>query len=128
MNNGRHPNGRETKFRHNRQLITQRKGKFLDVLAQSILGLADVYNLLLAYVVDADDTSTFQGMLQEILVAAAGHNVTAWPNIFSPRNAVFAHPLRDTLRIKFATGEIMPTVETYSRASTCVRGWLSFGQ
>jgi hypothetical protein len=128
LDNGRHPNGRETRFRHNRQLITHRKGKFLDVLAQSILGLVDVYNLLPAYVVDADDTSTFQGMLQQILVAAAEHNVTAWPNIFSPRNAIFAHPLRDTLRINFATGEIMQTEETYSRASTCVRGWLSFGQ
>ena len=50
----RHPDGRENQRRHDKQLISYRKGKFLDIMATSALGLIDVYNLLPQATVDAD--------------------------------------------------------------------------
>ena len=40
------------RVRHNRQIVSHRAGKFLDVLAHSVFGAADIYNLLPQYMVD----------------------------------------------------------------------------
>ena len=46
-------------------------------MAHSALGLADIYNLLPAYVVAARDVHTFQKRLQELLREAV-KNVSDW--------------------------------------------------
>ena len=49
--------------RHNWQLAEHRKGRFLEILRRSALGLVAVYNLLPADVVAADTVKNFQRLL-----------------------------------------------------------------
>ena len=46
--------------RHSKQIVSHRCGKFLDLLAHSMLGAADVFNLLPEYMVEATSTKEFQ--------------------------------------------------------------------
>ena len=119
--------GREHSKRHRLQLKTHRIGKFLDVLGHSILGLVDVYNLLLADIVQADDVSTFQRRLQEKMIDAAKNGAPQWQQLYSPRFAIYAHPLRGGLHA--ANGNsVIETIVQDSNAKKCVKGWLAFGQ
>ena len=124
-----HPDGRESERRHNRQLTTMRTGKFLDILANSALGVIDVYNLLPQKIVDADSVTTFQKRLQLALVEDAKCERPGWRDMYSPRRQIFAHPLRDAMakgvvnELLVTNGRSAKTVQT----STCVGGWLAFG-
>ena len=51
MTASNHTNGRENQRRHDKQLVTHRKGKYLDVMGHSILGLIDIYNLLPQWII-----------------------------------------------------------------------------
>ena len=87
--------GREADRRHDRQLETHRKGKYLEILGNSILGLVDVYNLLPADIVKGDSVPKFQTGLQDYLKQAAMKGTDGWQKTFSPRLAIYAHPLRN---------------------------------
>ena len=41
------PEGREAIRSHNYQLVSFRQGKYLELVSHSVLGLVDIYNLLL---------------------------------------------------------------------------------
>ena len=130
--------GRETERRHNRQLKTHRKGKFLDILGHSILGLADVYNLLPGYVVGVGDVSTFQKRLQQNLRTAAKLGAPQWQQMYSPRLPIYAHPLRRMLpthngnvatsTMGNANATKNDTVHSGTSTKKCINGWLSFAQ
>ena len=45
---------------HSRQLRSYRTGRYLDVVAHSLLGAIDVYNILPEFVVEANNVSEFQ--------------------------------------------------------------------
>ena len=79
--------------RRSRQLEDTRKGRFLEVLRRSALGLAAVYNLLPAKVVQTETVSDFQGNLQELLKERAASGCENWPETFSPRIPLWKHPL-----------------------------------
>ena len=79
--------------RHGMQLITHRKGKFLDVLGVSILGLVDVYNLLPECAVQAKSVKDFQTLLQQLVKYAATWNISEWWNLLSPRHTLHLHPV-----------------------------------
>ena len=74
-----HPDGR---WRHNRQLGSYRRGKFLDTTAKSILGLVDVYNMLPHAIIESADVHTFQAKLQGILKRLAGQGEQNWECCF----------------------------------------------
>ena len=80
--------------RHKFQLVTFRKGKILDLLTNSVLGLIDIYNLLPAYVVAASSVKEFQGKLQGLLKQLAGDGVDEWDSLYSPRRTLHGHRLR----------------------------------
>ena len=63
--------GRESHLQHSKQLKSHRQGNFLDVIANSALGLVDVFNLLPEYVVDAHEVHDCQKRLQEMLKVVA---------------------------------------------------------
>ena len=65
------PCGKTTARRHNRQLMTHREGKYLDIIKCSVLGLVDIYNVLPEYVVEAQTVHIFQRRLQEIVSTEA---------------------------------------------------------
>ena len=88
-----HLEGRSTLRRHNRQLVSYRKGKFLGTIAKSIFGLIDVYNLLPQAIIDTRDVHTFQAKLQEMLKELATRKRPEWEILFSPRHALHLHPL-----------------------------------
>ena len=84
--------------KHSRQLGTWRQSMACDwwgrshrpgppdYFLRSVFGLVDVFNDLPADVGNLDDTSEFQGALQDMCkgVAAAGHQ--GWAGILSPRH------------------------------------------
>ena len=86
--------GREANRNHGRQLISHRKGRFLELVTKSAFGLVDVYNLLLAYVVSAPTVSHFQRRLQEMLVKCIREDVSEWWRMFCPRLPLHNHKLR----------------------------------
>ena len=88
------PEGREASKCHNKQLMTHRTGKFLDLLSHSILGLVDIYNLLPQYVVDAKDVSDFQKILQKLIMEMASKNELGWQQLYSQRNTLWNNRLR----------------------------------
>ena len=122
------PMGRECQRRHNRQLESHRRGKFLDILANSALGLVDVYNLLPSHIVEANSVKVFQTRLQDALRNAAKSGAVDWEEWYSPRRAVYAHPLRNTNGALPSNAKIgiAPTIAT--KNTVCMNGWLSFGQ
>ena len=50
-----HPTGRSNLRRHDKQLKTYRRGKFLETTAKSILGLIDIYNMLPQELIDIEN-------------------------------------------------------------------------
>ena len=88
------PHGRDSLRSHGRQLRSYRTGNFLQVLAHSILGLIDVYNLLPEYVISAGSVKLFQHRLQELLKASIVDGVAKLRKLFSPREPLFCHKLR----------------------------------
>ena len=112
--------------RHDRQLETHRRGKYLDILASSALGLVDVYNLLPSYVVGANTVKVFQKRLQDGLRDAAKADVQNWEEWYSPRRAIYAHPLRNANQNGAPATSVHTGIAT--NATICMNGWLSFGQ
>ena len=88
------PGGREAARKHDRQLVSQRVGKFLDVLSHSVLGLVDVYNLLPQHVVNAPTVSNFQKRLQTLLMEMASTGEAGWKQLYCPRKTLWNNPLR----------------------------------
>ena len=88
----RHPCGRSTLRRHNRQLESHRRGQFLEVIAKSIFGLINVYNMLPQHIIDHTDVHIFQTELQQLLKDAS-NSINNWESLFSPRHALHMHPL-----------------------------------
>ena len=80
--------------RHQRQLVEHRKGRFLEILRRSALGLVGVYNLLPAEVVAEATVKDFQGELQRVLKERAVEGCEDWKETFSPRIPLWRHPLR----------------------------------
>ena len=114
--------------RHGKQIVSYRRGKFLDLLAYSMLGAADVYNLLPEYIVEAPTTKEFQHRLQELAVAAANNGMHDWQNIFSPRQVLHVHTVRDWFEWRGRSRQ-QPVIQTIANvhATRCVGAWLQFG-
>ena len=114
--------------RHSKQIVSHRCGKFLDLLAHSMLGAADVYNLLPEYMVEAASTTEFQHRLQEMAVAAANEGMHDWKNIYSPRQALHAHTVNPWFEWRGRSKQV-PVVKTIANvhANKCVTAWLQFG-
>ena len=125
----RNPTGRECERRHNRQLVTHRTGNFLEILANSILGLVDVYNLLPGHIVEMNTVSNLQKALQKHLIEMAKINQPGWQNTFSPRLAIYAHPLRKTMRSGNGyVNKICAATNMTNANITCIDGWLSLAR
>ena len=88
-----HPSGRATLRRHNQQIRTYRKGKFLETTSKSILGLIDIYNLLPQEFIDSEDVHSFQTKLQGLLKEEVHRGRRGWESMFSPRHPLHLHPL-----------------------------------
>ena len=88
------PGGREAMKKHDRQIVSHRVGKFLDILSHSVLGLVDVYNLLPQYVVNAPTVSKFQKRLQTLLMEMASTGEAGWKVLYCPRKTLWNNPLR----------------------------------
>ena len=119
--------GRESGRRHNRQLETHRVGKYMEIVGNSLLGLIDVYNLLSPQIVAMETVKQFQGQLQIQLIEAAKRNDPNWRDLFSPRLAIFAHPLRKNVQPHRGNGAEL-VVDDLNVTKTCINGWLSFAQ
>ena len=78
--------------RHDRQLTDPRGPRFTEQLRRSALGLIACYNLLPQGVVDSVSVSLFQSQLQAMVRDRAQH-CSDWPDLFSPRTAMYQHPL-----------------------------------
>ena len=101
-------------------------GKFLDVLANSALGLADVYNLLPEYIVEATEVHEFQSRLHELITETAQDGLSRWENLLSPRLLLFNHPLRDTRSWEGSHRRVQEElVKTGNTISACT-SWLKF--
>ena len=88
------PHGRDAIKLHDKQLVTLRTGKFLDLLSHSMLGLIDIYNLLPQYAVDAKNVSEFQKRLQLLVMEMAATEKPGWEVLYSPRNTLWNNKLR----------------------------------
>ena len=115
------------RVRHNRQIVSHRHGKFLDVLAHSVLGAADIYNLLPQYIVDATTTKEFQHRLQELVCTTIEYDVYEWQDIFSPRKALHSHALKQWTMWKGISTKKPVVVPVQSLQNDCVASWLRFG-
>ena len=128
----RNPDGRLAIHGHNRQLRSYRTGRYLDVVAHSLLGAIDVYNILPEYVVEANNVSEFQNRLQQMLKVGASERHLNWTTMLSNRHLTFRHPV---LQFQGFTGfakkekvTIPDGTNVGSLATTnCVNGWLQFG-
>ena len=80
--------------RHNKQLVEHRRGRFLEILRRSALGLVAVYNLLWPEVVAESTVQGFQRKLQEHLKERAAWGCENWQATYSPRTPLWRHPLR----------------------------------
>ena len=116
---------------HNRQLQSYRVGRFLEATAHSLLGAIDVYNLLPEYIVAAEDVSTFQNRLQQLLKCAARDEMAGWSGFLSNRHQIFRHPL---LMFSGFTGiqndaknKVVTTEVHTGGAHDCIHGWINFG-
>ena len=126
-----HPLGRVALNAHDRQLTSYRTGNYLEMVSHSILGAIDVYNLLPAYVVAADDVSAFQNRLQQLLKAAAMDRMPGWPTYLSNRHLMFRHPLRAFSGFN-GPGRFVECNNMYDKgrcddAHACIQGWIHFG-
>ena len=91
-----HPYGRVAHRQHNKQLISQRTGKYLDLLSNLLLGLTDIYNLLPQYIINAKTVSEFQKRLQLLVMDLATMKKPCWQELYSPRNSLWNNELRKT--------------------------------
>ena len=90
--------------RHAGQLVETRRGRFLEVVRRSALGLVAVYNLLPPEVVQSKTVKRFQEQLQEQLKARARAGCEDWPLTYSPRVPLWRHPLRWAEHLRQQTG------------------------
>ena len=86
-------NTRFSERRHTRHLKEHRKGRFLEILRRSALGLVGVYNLLPESIVFQPTTKDFQTELTKLLKNRASSGREDWKNTFSPRVPMWRHPL-----------------------------------
>ena len=89
------PHGREAVRRHDKQLETHRNGRFLDIMSKSVLGLVDIYNLVPQFIVNATTVSEFQKRLQILTMELAETGTPGWQDLYSPRNTIWNHKLRE---------------------------------
>ena len=94
------PEGRESTRRHGKQLETFRKGNFLDLVKNSILGLVDIYNILPTFIVEATTVKVFQTRLQRLMMEMAGNSSPSWATLFSPRAPLYNNQLRELYKWK----------------------------
>ena len=80
--------------RHARQLEEVRGAHFLEIERRSALGLVGVYNFLPEDAVLASSGSMFQSGLQLLVKERAKAGCADWSETYSPRIALFKHPLR----------------------------------
>ena len=85
---------RQCTRKHNKQLVDVREGRFLEIVKRSALGLIAVYNLLPQRIVDEDVVCDFQKLLQDFVKSQINADNAQWRDLFSPRIAMFQHPLR----------------------------------
>ena len=78
---------------HHRRVHEHVDGRHLDVVKRSALGMANVYNMLPAGVVDAATVSSSQRSLQDILKKETAQNPDSWARLLSPRHMFHDHPL-----------------------------------
>ena len=89
-----HETNHSSRTRHTKHIVSHRSRTLLDLLVYSMLGAADVYNLLPEYMVEASSTKDFQHRLQEMAVAAANEGMHDWQNMYSPRQALHAQTVK----------------------------------
>ena len=80
--------------KHDKQLLTQRSPRNLQILSRSALGLVDVYNLLPAQVVCQKSVASMQHELQALLKFRVRNGDSYWLHTFSPRVPLHEHPLQ----------------------------------
>ena len=80
--------------RHNKQLISLRIGKYLDMFKNSLCGAIDIYNMLPQYVVEAGTVSIFQHRLQELLKTQIECTTCEWEFLYSPRKPIWNNHLK----------------------------------
>ena len=85
-------------------------------MGNSALGLVDIYNLLPQTVVDAPTVRLFQRGLQDMLRIEAMKEDAAWPNLFSPRNALWCHKLIGWRAYNNGTATAIATIATTGNA------------
>ena len=76
------------------ELEPKRDARFLEVLRRSAFGLIAIYNMLPQTIVDEETVCGFQRCLQEMAKQEVAAGNDAWSNLFSPRIALYRHPLR----------------------------------
>ena len=116
---------KNSRNRHNKQIETHRKGKFLDIVAESILGLVDIYNLLPECMVQTKSVKDFQTLLAQLVKTATAKCTTDWKNLLSPRKALHSHPLKRL----YNWNKIMKNNEeenVSANACNSVTGWFNF--
>ena len=86
-------NTRRGTRRHHLELCETRRGRFLELVRRSALGLVAVYNLLPKEVL-ADNVKDFQSKVQELVQARAAAGCEDWRYTLSPRIPLWRHPLK----------------------------------
>ena len=80
--------------RHNKQLQEHHRGRDLDIMRRSALGMIKVYNLLPQSVVDEPEINRFQKGLTELVRQRVIARDERWKLLLSPRWQLFnSHPL-----------------------------------
>ena len=80
--------------RHRFHLEDSIDGRHLNLFRDSVFGLMRVYNLLDPEIVEAQSVANFQAKLQQLLLSRACAGCMDWRDTFSPRVAMYEHPLR----------------------------------
>ena len=109
-----HPCGRNNLRRHDKQLQSHRQENFLEITAHSILGLADIYNLLPQRIVNNTCVHKFQRELQDLMKETATDRNLDWECMYSPRIPLHLHPLR-----RFLEAQEWETMEVESLDEAC---------
>ena len=102
------------------------------MVAHSLLGAIDVYNILPDYVVEANNVSEFQNRLQQMLKIGASERHLDWTTMLSNRHLTFRHPVLQFQGFTgFAKKKKVATPDGTNVGSiattNCVNGWLQFG-
>ena len=113
--------------RHWKQIVSHRQGKFLELLANSILGMIDIYNLLPAYTVEATNVKEFQHRLQGMVKDAANAKESEWQNLFCLRKPLHSHAVKKWFQWH-GDGPVATKIATnVNENANCVSAWLRFG-